>query len=362
MRPFLHLTGANLKMISRERAAVFWLLMFPVLFMLVLGGVFSRSGEVSLTIAVVDQDQSPATAAIIAAFEEVDAFTINLDGTREEQLEKLSEGNYNAVLVLEHGFGEAIGRGSPGEATMYVDHSSVTVAEMTAGAVEQVVSAVARQISGQPDVIRVTEKSVLSDEMKYIDYLIPGLLAFTLMQAGLLGLNQEMVTYREKGILRRVRVSPLPLTIFLGSGIASVLVTAVVQATIMLSVGWLVFRLTIVGSILNLAALVILGSLSFLALGFLIASLARTSKASELAANAISMPMLMLAGVFFPVEVMPGFMVVIAKAMPLYYFADALRQVMVRGMSLYQVRLDMLVLAAMGLICFIASVKLFRWE
>jgi ABC-2 type transport system permease protein len=107
---------------------------------------------------------------------------------------------------------------------------------------------------------------------------------------------------------------------------------------------------------------VIIGALSFLALGFLIASLTKNMRSAGLASQAIAMPMMFLSGIFFSVEWVPTPLKVIAQCLPLYYLGDALRQVMIDSASLLDVWVDILVLVVMGMVAFIASIKFFRWE
>jgi ABC-2 type transport system permease protein len=107
---------------------------------------------------------------------------------------------------------------------------------------------------------------------------------------------------------------------------------------------------------------VIIGAMSFVSLGFMISSLAKNSKSATLAANAVAMPMMFLSGVFFNIEWVPAALGVIARMMPLYYFGEALREVMINGANLADVWVDLVVLIGFGLVCFVIAVRFFRWE
>jgi ABC-2 type transport system permease protein len=246
----------------------------------------------------------------------------------------------------------------------------MTVSQITSTALRQVMGEIgvgmAKQympnVLGPNDIIKVTEESVTSSDLKYVDFIVPGILAMTLMTSGMLGLSMAFVQYREKGILRRVKVSPLPLSRFLGSEIVAALIMSLIQAAILLLVGWAVFRVHIHGNWLYIVFFIILGAASFLALGFLIASITKTLKTAEMASNAITFPMMFLSGVFFPLAILPGFLAVVAKCLPLYYLGDGLRKVMIQGKGLGDVWLDIVVVAGVGIVCFIAAIKLFRWE
>ena len=369
MRQFFKFVGASLKMTYREKIALFWMFLFPLLLMLLLGTIFGRSNSANISLGVVNLDNSTVTNSIVKKLGTIKAFKIT-KGDQAGLKQKLSDGKLSAILVLDRGFQESILQHKPGNATIYVDKSSPTVSQITSTALNQVMGeigvAMAKQVVpnaiGPSDIIKVTEKSITSSDLRYVDYVVPGILALTMMTAGLLGLSLSFVQYREKGILRRVKVSPLPLSRFLGSEIIAALIMSLIQACILLLVGWAVFRINIKGNPLYIAFLIILGAASFLALGFLIASVTKTLKTAEMASNAITFPMMFLSGVFFPLAILPPFLAVIAKCLPLYYLGDALRKVMIQGKGLGQVWLDILVVGGMGIICFLAAIKLFRWE
>ena len=91
-------------------------------------------------------------------------------------------------------------------------------------------------------------------------------------------------------------------------------------------------------------------------------SLTKSLKTAQMASNAIAFPLMFLSGVFFTLSILPNFLATVAKLLPLYYLGHALREVMIQGKDLWAVRFDILVLIGMGLICFLVSIKLFRWE
>jgi ABC-2 type transport system permease protein len=199
-------------------------------------------------------------------------------------------------------------------------------------------------------------------DFQYVDFMVPGIVAMVIMFGGLSGYALEIATYREKGILRRIKVSPLSLTSFLAGGIANVLIFTLAQAAVLLALGALAFKLRIRGNYLYIAVLVIIGALSFLAMGFLVSSLTKNARSAGMASQAVAMPMMFLSGVFFPLEMMPTALKVIARCLPLYYLGDALRGVMVDSASLAEVWVDMVVLLGVGAAAFLASVRFFRWE
>lgn len=361
MRRFGRFLGASLKMTFREKVAIFWLFLFPVVFMLLLGTIFGRSDQANINLGIVDLDRTAVSRGVVTALEEIDAFKVTR-GEEERLKANLRDGKLHAVLVLNEDFMESLRLGRAAGATIYVDQSSATVADITYSSVSQVLDGIARGMAGMPDLIEVKRESVVSSEMSYVDFIVPGVLSMTMMTTGMFGLNLAFVQYREKGILRRIKVSPLPLSRFLGSEITAALILAVMQAALLLAVGKLAFNIHIRGNLFHVAVIVILGAASFLALGFMVASLSKKLKTAEMTSNALTFPMMFLSGVFFPLSMMPPALAFIARLLPLYYLGHALREIMIMGKPIWSVWVDIVVLVGVCLFCFLVSVRMFRWE
>ncbi len=362
MRPFQKVFLYDLKMTLRQREAMFWLLLFPLLLMTILGFVFKGSGEIRLSVGLVDLDGSALSRAVTEAFQAIDALKVEVGGEGEER-EALRDGKRNGILIIPAGFGEAVASGRSGEVIMLVNRSEVTTAQVTSSTLRGILEKMGQAMAGAPEVISVREEEAGEvKDFEYIDFMVPGILAMVIMFSGLTGYSLEIATYREKGILRRIKVSPIPLPTFLAGGIASVLVFSILQAVVLVSFGVLAFGMRLKGNYLYIAVFVLLGSLTFLALGFLVASLTRNSRSAGLAAQAIGMPMMFLSGIFFSLEWVPVPVRVVARCFPLYYLGDGLRGVMIDAASLSDLWVDIAVLVGVGVAAFLASVRFFRWE
>jgi len=139
-------------------------------------------------------------------------------------------------------------------------------------------------------------------------------------------------------------------------------VLAVLQTIIIVVIANLVFDVQVVGSWLLLLGVVLLGTLAFVSLGYLIVSRAKTTEGALPLIQLIQFPMLFLSGIFFEVAFLPDFMRPIVAAMPLTYLGDAFRQVMVDATPLYPLSTDLLVLTGWLVVCMILAVRFFRWN
>ncbi len=134
------------------------------------------------------------------------------------------------------------------------------------------------------------------------------------------------------------------------------------QVVLLLGIGRLVFDVSIQGDRLLLAGFLALGAATFIALGFLVASISPTEEAGNAITQLVNFPMMFLSGIFFPVEIMPRWLRPIVEAMPLTYLGDALRQIMVGASALHPLPLNAAVLGGWLVLCVALSVRLFRWE
>jgi len=197
---------------------------------------------------------------------------------------------------------------------------------------------------------------------RYIDFLIPGLLGMNLMGSAIWSMGFAIVDARRKKLLKRLVASPMPRPYYLLSFLLSRILLLVVDAGALVGSGALLFHVPVRGSLIDLGAVCLLSSLSFSALGLLLASRARTIEAASGLMNLVMMPMWIASGVFFSSQKFPDVMQPIIKALPLTAVIDALRANMLQGANLAQMAPQVAIIAFWLVICFALALKLFRWR
>jgi ABC-2 type transport system permease protein len=171
-----------------------------------------------------------------------------------------------------------------------------------------------------------------------------------------------LVADREKLILKRLNATPLRRWQLVGSNVLMRLLIAVAQTVIIVGVGARLYGVQVSGNPFVLAALVVLGAMAFIALGYVIASFAPTEDAANGMTSVVQFPLMFLCGTFFPIDAMPDFLKTIARVLPLTYLSDALRQVMVDGTPFAPLSVCFVVLAAFLVFCFVIAARFFRWQ
>ncbi len=363
MNALFALTLANIRSYVRDRAALFWTLAFPLIFIFMFGFIFQGGGGGGLTLGWVDADGSPASAQLRDAFKA--SGTDELDETTEEDaLAKMRDGEVDAVIIVPDGYGDALaavaaGTGAPAALTIYTDPSRQGLTASVFQAVGNVLGVV--NLGGRPPLVVPDTRTIQTENLNFISYFVPSMLGLSVMQVGIFAAI-PLVADREKLILKRLAATPLRRWQLVGSNVLMRLLIALVQAIIIVGVGAFAFGVQISGSIPLVAGFVVLGAVTFLALGYVVASFAMTEDAANGMTSVLQFPMMFLSGTFFPIDDMPAFLQGIARVIPLTYLSDALRQVMVGGAAFAPLWVCAAVLAGWLVVCFGIAAAKFRWQ
>jgi len=360
MKVLLKLLVAHFKQFTREKAALFWTFAFPVFFILIFGAVFSGGDDTTFSVGLVMEDNSEVAQGLSAALQEPEVLEVQI-GERDNELQALEDGDRRAVIIVLPDFGETISKGNKGQIEIYYDPTQTTSSQVLIPIIEKVIDGFDRALSQAPSLIQVEGKTLQTYDLRAIDYLVPGVLAMALMQLGIFA-AVELVTERENKVLKRLGATPLRRSTMIISTVIFRLMVALVQAALIIIIARLVFDVPMLGSWLFLISMIILGTLAFLALGYLLSAFAKTERTAMPLLMSIQFPMMFLSGIFFPAEMMPDFMIPIMNAMPLTYLGDSLRQIMVGSSALHPHYINAAVLGGWLVVCLIGAIRFFRWE
>ncbi|MGH9681634.1 MAG: ABC transporter permease [Candidatus Acidiferrales bacterium] len=182
------------------------------------------------------------------------------------------------------------------------------------------------------------------------------------MGSAMWSIGFAIVDARRKKLLKRLVASPMPRPYYLLSFLLSRILLLVVEVGALVGFGVLIFHVPVRGSLIALAALCVLSSFCFCAMGLLIASRAKTIEAASGLMNVVMMPMWIASGVFFSSQRFPAVMQPFLKALPLTAVIDALRANMLQGTHLVQMPVQIGIISAWMALCFVLALKLFRWR
>ncbi len=328
MYTFIKLIQVELKMFLRNRQALFFTLFMPLFIMLIFGYIgFDRPQKIDVGLVVHTPNEQ--TAQFVEAIRQFPTFTVH-EGTLEAERSELDEGNRAAVIDVQDDL-LVQGQKTPKELMVYTNASKAGEAQAVISILNQSIYQMTIAASGQQPIVTVATEEVNAHDLRYIEFLLPGLIALSIMQMAVFSVAFVFTQYKEKGVLKRLLATPMkPMHFVLSNAIVRLMIS-VVQATIFIVLGLVLFKVQVVGSFFLLALSVILGAFMFLGLGFTISGLAKTIDTVPVFANIVVFPMMFLGGTFFAVENMPGWLQVIANVLPLTYFSDAVREIMTKG-------------------------------
>ena len=356
MNALLLLTVANIKSFTRDRSALFWTLAFPLIFVVLFGSIFS-GGNNNRSVGFADLDGSPRSAELGAAFDGVAGVEL-VTGSEADLLAKMKKGDVSAVIVVPKGYADTVAaKGAPASVTVYTDPSQTSADGQT----RQLVGFVLSTVNQPTPAVVPAFQSIQTTDLTFISYLVPSILGMSLMQLGVFA-SIPLVADRQKLILKRLQATPLRRWQLVGSNVLMRLLIAIVQTVIIVGVGSVFYHVQIAGSWLLIGALILLGSLAFIALGYVIASFAATEDAANGMTSAVQFPLMFLSGTFFPLDSMPEALRTVARALPLTYLGDGLRQVMVDGTPFAPLWVCFAFLAVWLVVCFGIAARFFKWQ
>ena len=345
VNPLLELTATRVREFLREKEAVFWVFVFPVLMTFALGIAFRNTAPDKTPVAIEAQATDARVdevAGVLSRSSDVTATVMNPD----EAAQALRSGKVAIVVKpvndsFEYRFDPT--RPESRTARLLVDD-------------------VLQRGKGRADVVKTGDVQVTEPGARYVDFLVPGLIGMNLMGSGLWGLGFTVVIARARKLLKRFAATPMKRSHYLLSFMLSRLVFLVLEVAAVVIFAIVAFGFTVRGSWLSLVAIIVLGGFTFSGIGLLVAARPTTIEGVSGLMNFIMLPMWLLSGTFFSSERFPHVLQPFIKALPLTALNNLLRAVMNEGAPLSANWIPIAVLLAWFLASFVVALKIFRWQ
>ncbi len=365
----LAITLANLKMMARNRQGLFWALIFPLLLVVVFG-LFDFRGVTPTGLAVADFSGGPKADLLLERLNGI-AFLESEDlapgGAEEldEARRRLTDGDLGYLLLIPQGLDEPAAENSDGAVepvTLVYATRNPERNQLVEGVVHSLV--IELRSDGRPVLPEhlVTSEVIATPEVDYFDTVLLGLLGLGIMTNSIISIAVRISTYRNQAVLKRLLATPLPVWKFFAGEIIAHLLLAMVQALIILAVGVFVFGGDIHGNLGWVLIIVLLGTVVFLNIGFILSAWARSPAAASGMGNAVALPMMFLAGTFFSTASLPWLLPYAAQVLPLTPMLDALREVAINSAPLWETWPQLAALAAWAAATAAVAVRVFRFS
>jgi ABC-2 type transport system permease protein len=337
--PLVQLTLFRTREFIREPEAIFWAIFFPILLTTGLGIAFRSQPPEVLKVAT-------TSAALAAAMRLEPGLAVELLAADA------------AAQELRVGKVALLAEAAADNGVLY--HYDETNPEGRAA--RTLVDGAVQRAAGRTDPVPVREALVREPGSRYVDFLVPGLVGLGLMSNAVWGIGFSIVDSRRRKLTKRLVATPMSHAQYLASYLVWRMLIIWIEVGLPIAFGAFVFGVPVRGRLIDLAVICAFSSMSFSALGVLIATRARTIEAVSNLMNLLQVPMWVLSGVFFSAQRFPDTLQPVIKALPLTAVNDALRAHLLQGAGLLQVAPQLATLAVWLVACFALAMKLFRWR
>lgn len=353
----LHLTRAFLRIFLRDRQAMFFGMLFPVVLLSAFGFVENRAPD-PVDIGVVDLADNDLSARFIEALSANTMFRLET-GTEAAMRDAVRDGDKTLVVTIPASFSREV---QGAELAVLVNAEELRSLGFVLPLLESTLVDIERELRGAEAMFTIAVEDVDARTIRYLDFLLPGILAFTLMQISIAGSGFNLVEYRRKGILKRLFVTPVRPADFIAAISLARMVFCMVQLTVVVLFAMFILDVEIAGNVFALLFVVAFGIMIFLCLGFGLGSLATTQQSIGALGSLVSFPQIVLSGVFFPIDMMPGFIQPFAHLLPLSSVVGAMRDISSDGASLLGVAPYLGGMLVWLIALFLLASRLFSWQ
>ena len=331
MKTYTALLWARTMEFIRDRGTFFWNLLFPIILVVGFSFAFSNNNDTLFKVGFFGTPEGSAGA--ILDLSAIDAVPYETD--REAAVEKLRR--HQVDMLIDFGNGEYYLNGESSSSELLRIIASDALPEFR-------------------------EQAVTGKPIRYVDWLVPGVIGMNMLFSCMFGVGFVIVRYRKNGVLKRMKATPVSPFTFITAQMGSRFMIVLITSILVFSGTNLFLRFVMNGSYLLLLLVTILAILCMISLGLIFAARLKSEELASGLMNLMTFPMIIFSGVFFSLEGTPKIMQSASRVFPLTHFIEAARAIMIDGATLGGIMPNILVLAGMtGAFLLIASM-LFRWE
>ncbi len=356
----------NTKRFFRDRLAIFFTIIFPLIFLFVFGSLNNgNTGNVSFKVAIINNSKSQFAADFVKNSQDSAVLKVSKDITTIDAAKaKMSQSQLDAAIVLPNDFG-TIKKGQTypsGQAELVYTQNN----QQSAAALSSVLDAEFKGINAKfvntsvPFTVKSTQLNERS--LSPFDYTFAGLLGFSLIGIGIFGPMNVFPELKKMGILRRLSTTPLRVWQYFLATMVGQAVVGLISFAITIAVAISVFHLNVVGNYFELAIFLVLGTITMLGIGLALGGWAKNERQAAPLSNILVFPMLFLSGTFFPRFLMPEWLQNISAFLPLTPIIDGIRMITTEGKHLFEIGPQLGLIGIWVVIIYAIAFRVFRWE
>lgn len=354
----------NTRRFFRDRLAIFFVIIFPLIFLFVFGGIFGSDNAPSFNVALINESDSEFAQEFAGQLNNSEIFKVNEDKDFNSAETNLRRGQIDAIIVLPEDFGSVNKKaGYPtGQAKVVFTQDGEEGGQTLIAVLEGVFDDINSQFVDTTVPFTVTSETTNVNGLSRFDYTFSGLLGFSIIGLGIFGPVNVFPELKKQGILRRFHTTTLKVWQYFVSNVLSQMATGIVAVAVMFGVALTVFDLKIAGNIFALGLFIAISIAMIYGIGLAIGGWAKNERQAAPLSNIVVFPMMFLSGTFFPRFLMPEWLQTASGFLPLTPVIDGIRLILTEGQTLIDVGPQLLQIAAWMVVIYIIAFRVFRWE
>ena len=363
--PVITYARVDIKRLFRDKVGIFFIFVFPLIFLLVFGSLFGGDQDISFSVVVENESDSEFALGFVEQIDENEIFEVDRDIVNDtDGLEAIRRGSIDAIITLPEDFGEVDPElGYPtGQAEVVYDRGNEQAGATLDSILSSIFSEINSEIAPVETPFRVATEPTEDEGLTTLDYIFPGLLGFTILSLGVFGPTTVFPRMKEKGILRRYHTTPIRVWQYFAANVISNSVVGLLAVAVMFGVALAVFDVSMRGDYISLALLTVLGTVVLFGVGLAAGGWAKNENQAAPLGNLVAFPMMFLSGVFFPRFLMPEWLQSISDFLPLTPLVDGLRMIIAESQTIFEIGPEIGMLLGWMVVVYAVAFKVFRWE
>lgn len=355
----------NTRRFFRDRLAIFFTVVFPLIFLFVFGSLNSGSNDISFNVALVNQSDSSFAKEFVKST--TDSKVLKVDPnitTLDKAKEKMTQSQLDATIILPKDFG-AVKQGMQypsGQAEIVYTQNNQQSAKALGSILDAQFKSVNSKFVNTDTPFTVKSTQLNERSLSQFDYTFAGLLGFAIIGMGIFGPLNVFPELKKMGILRRLSTTPLRVWQYFLSTMIGQAIIGIISLAIMFAVAIGVFHLKVVGNYFELVAFLVIGIVTILGIGLALGGWAKNERQAAPLSNIIVFPMMFLSGTFFPRFLMPEWLQNISAFLPLTPIIDGIRLIATEGKHFIDILPQLGMIGVWIIVIYAIAFKVFRWE
>lgn len=356
----------NTRRFFRDRLAIFFGILFPLIFLFVFGGISGgKNHVVSFNVALINQSDSAFSRQFASELKSSKVFKVDKAITTQSAAEdKMAKSQLDAMIILPKSFGVVQpGQSYPsGQAQVIYTQNNASAGQTLTSLLQQQFKGINTRFIKAPEPFTASGDQINKKSLTQFDYTFAGLLGFSIIGLGIFGPVNVFPELKKQGILRRLHTTPLKVWQYFTATMISQAIIGLISLAVMFAVAMTVFHLSVVGNYLEIILFLVLSIITILGIGLAIGGWSKNERQAAPLSNIVVFPMMFLSGTFFPRFLMPEWLQHLSAFLPLTPVIDGLRLLTTEGKHLVDIGAQLGLMAVWLVIIYIIAFRVFRWE